>query len=256
MGFGCPSTCHSSGKSAILKDVNTRQAKLLSAIIDQFIQTAEPVGSLNLIAGSSFQVSGATLRNEMRLLCQEGYLEQPHVSAGRIPTAKGYQIYVREYIEPSKEVQAVRKNFDRLKDAYVRRKDQEKVYEAVTLLSHMIPNVAFATVPHKDMVYYVGLANTLRQPEFVQSPELATGVVEVLESGLGKILDGAELDDNVRAYIGEENLVPQIQSCSMLVTRYDLRGSHGAIGILGPMRMDYAYNTAALDLIRDFLKTT
>lgn len=236
--------------------MNTRQAKLLSAIIDQFIQTAEPVGSLNLVVGSSFQVSGATLRNEMRLLCQEGFLEQPHVSAGRIPTAKGYQVYVREYIEPSREVQAVRKDFERLKQAYVRRKDQEKVYEAVTLLSHMIPNVAFATVPHKDMVYYVGLANTLRQPEFVHSPTLATDVVEVLESGLAKILDGVELDDDVRAYIGEENLVPQIQSCSMLVTRYDLRGSHGAIGILGPMRMDYAYNTAALDLIRDFLKTT
>lgn len=236
--------------------MNTRQAKLLSAIIDQFIQTAEPVGSLNLVAGASFQVSGATLRNEMRLLCQEGYLEQPHVSAGRIPTAKGYQLYVREYIEPSKELKTVRKDFDRLKQAYVRRKDQEKVYEAVTLLSHMIPNVAFATVPHKDMVYYVGLANTLRQPEFLHSPELATNVVEVLESGLGKILDGVELDDEVHAYIGEENLVPQIQSCSMLVTRYDVRGTHGAIGILGPMRMDYAYNTAALDLIRDFLATT
>ena len=236
--------------------MNTRQAKLLSAIIDQFIQTAEPVGSLNLIAGSTFQVSGATLRNEMRLLCQEGFLEQPHVSAGRIPTAKGYQVYVREHIEPSKEMQKVRKNFDRLKQAYVRRKDQEKVYEAVTLLSHMIPNVAFATVPHKDMVYYMGLANTLRQPEFAQSPTLATNVVEVLESGLSAVLAEAELDDSVRTYIGDAHLLPQIQSCSMLVTRYDLRGAHGAIGILGPMRMDYAYNTAALDLIRDFLKTT
>ena len=236
--------------------MNTRQAKLLSAIIDQFIQTAEPVGSLNLIAGSTFQVSGATLRNEMRLLCQEGFLEQPHVSAGRIPTAKGYQVYVREHIEPSKEMQKVRKNFDRLKQAYVRRKDQEKVYEAVTLLSHMIPNVAFATVPHKDMVYYMGLANTLRQPEFAQSPTLATNVVEVLESGLSAVLAEAELDDSVRTYIGDAHLLPQIQSCSMLVTRYDLRGAHGAIGMLGPMRMDYAYNTAALDLIRDFLKTT
>ncbi len=236
--------------------MNTRQAKLLSAIIDQFIQTAEPVGSLNLLAGSSFQVSGATLRNEMRLLCQEGFLEQPHVSAGRIPTAKGYQFYVQEFVEPTRELQNVRKTFDRLKDAYVRRKDQEKIYEAVTLLSHMIPNVAFATVPHKDMVYYLGLSNALKQPEFQQSPGMASGVVEVLESGLSDLLEGAELDDTVKAYIGEGNLLPQIQSCSMLVTRYDVRGMHGAIGILGPMRMDYAYNTAALDLIRDFLKTT
>lgn len=237
--------------------MNTRQAKLLSAIIDQFIQTAEPVGSLNLVAGREFRVSGATLRNEMRLLCQEGFLEQPHVSAGRIPTAKGYQVYVREFIEPTKEMQKVRKNFDRLKQAYVRRKDQEKVYEAVTLLSHMIPNVAFATVPHKDMVYYMGLANTLRQPEFLQSPTLATGVVEALESAnLTALLEEAELDDTVQTYIGDAHILPQIQSCGMLVTRYDLRGMHGAIGILGPMRMDYAYNTAALDLIRDFLKTT
>ncbi len=236
--------------------MNTRQAKLLSAIIDQFIQTAEPVGSLNLVAGREFQVSGATLRNEMRLLCQEGFLEQPHVSAGRIPTAKGYQLYVREYIEPSKEIQQVQRNFDRLKQTYIRRKEQERVYEAVTLLSHMIPNVAFATVPRKDMVYYLGLANALKQPEFQQSPGMASGVVEVLESGLASLLEGAELDDTVHSYIGEGNLLPQIQSCSMLVTRYDVRGTHGAIGILGPMRMDYAYNTAALDLIRDFLKTT
>lgn len=236
--------------------MNTRQAKLLSAIIDQFIQTAEPVGSLNLLLNTEFQVSGATLRNEMRLLCQEGFLEQPHVSAGRIPTAKGYQVYVQEFIEPSKEMQKVRKTFDRLKQAYVQRKDQEKIYEAVTLLSHMIPNVAFATVPHKDMVYYLGLANALRQPEFQQSPGMASGVVEVLESGLSELLDGAALDDTVHTYIGEGHLLPQIQSCSMLVTRYEVRGMHGAIGILGPMRMDYAYNTAALDLIRDFLKTT
>lgn len=236
--------------------MNTRQAKLLSAIIDQFIRTAEPVGSLNLLSSTEFQVSGATLRNEMRLLCQEGFLEQPHVSAGRIPTAKGYQVYVQEFIEPTREMQKVRKAFDRLKDVYVQRKDQEKIYEAVTLLSHMIPNVAFATVPHKDMVYYLGLANTLRQPEFQQSPAMASGVVEVLESGLSDLLEGAELDDTVKTYIGEGHLLPQIQSCSMLVTRYDLRGMHGAIGILGPMRMDYAYNTAALDLIRDFLRTT
>ncbi len=236
--------------------MNTRQAKLLSAIIDQFIQTAEPVGSLNLLLNTEFQVSGATLRNEMRLLCQEGFLEQPHVSAGRIPTAKGYQVYVQEFIEPSKEMQKVRKTFDRLKQAYVQRKDQEKIYEAVTLLSHMIPNVAFATVPHKDMVYYLGLANALRQPEFQQSPGMASGVVEVLESGLSELLDDAALDDTVHTYIGEGHLLPQIQSCSMLVTRYEVRGMHGAIGILGPMRMDYAYNTAALDLIRDFLKTT
>ena len=68
--------------------MNDRQAKLLVAIIDQFIQTAEPVGSKNLLEHSNFCVSCATIRNEMRVLGEEGYIEQPHVSAGRVPTAE------------------------------------------------------------------------------------------------------------------------------------------------------------------------
>ena len=76
--------------------MDSRQSKLLAAIIDQFIQTALPVGSKQLLSHSAeFSVlSGATIRNEMRVLGEEGFLEQPHISAGRIPTAKGYRVYV------------------------------------------------------------------------------------------------------------------------------------------------------------------
>src|SRR3989338_7696591 len=233
--------------------MNDRQAKLLVAIIDQFIQTAEPVGSKNLLEHSNFCVSCATIRNEMRVLGEEGYIEQPHVSAGRVPTAKGYRVYVKEFMEPSVQELAVRRRFDTLKDHYARRKDQERVHEAVTLLSQMIPQVAFATVPHKDQVFYLGLANTLRQPEFQADPRLATGVVEVLERRIADMISHITVDDKVRYYIGGEHLLPQIQSCSLLVTDYQLRGQPGVIGIMGPMRMDYAYNTVALDLVRDLL---
>jgi transcriptional regulator of heat shock response len=63
------------------------------------------------------------------------------------------------------------------------------------------------------------------------------------------------VDGRVRYYIGDEHLLPQIQSCSMMVTQYAIRGEHGAIGILGPMRMDYAYNTVALELAADLLRS-
>ena len=75
--------------------MDTRQSKLLAAIIDQFIHTAEPVGSKQILAQCDFTVSGATIRNEMRALGDEGYLDQPHISAGRVPTAKGYRLYVK-----------------------------------------------------------------------------------------------------------------------------------------------------------------
>ncbi|MEK7137545.1 MAG: heat-inducible transcription repressor HrcA, partial [Patescibacteria group bacterium] len=83
--------------------MNSRQSKLLAAIIDQFIQTAEPVGSRRLLEAGNFTVSSATIRAEMMTLEDEGFLTQPHVSAGRIPTAIGYRVYVREFMEPSRE---------------------------------------------------------------------------------------------------------------------------------------------------------
>ena len=235
--------------------MDARQGKLLVAIIDQFIETAIPVGSKRLLEVGDFCCSSATLRNEMAFLEDQGFLQQPHVSAGRVPTAKGYRMYVREYLEPSRQEVIVRKRFETLKEQYFRHKDQERVYEAVALLAHMIPNVAFAKVPHKDQVYYLGLGNALRQPEFQGDPRLASGVAEVLEEHLSKLLSKIDVDERVRYYIGDEHLLPQIQSCSMMVTTYTLRGEQGAVGVLGPMRMDYSYNTVALELVAGLLRS-
>ena len=236
--------------------MNTRQAKLLAAIIDQFIETALPVGSKRLLEMGDFSLSSATIRNEMSALEDEGFLEQPHISAGRVPTAKGYRVYVREFMEPSPSEVMLRKQFESLSEQYFQRKDQERAYEAVALLSHMIPHVAFATDPHKNRVYYMGLANTLRQPEFQANPVLASGVVEALEHKLTDLLDHIELQDAVQYYIGSEHLLADMQSCSVLVKRYEMRGEEGAIGIIGPMRMDYAYNTVALEMVSDLLKNS
>ncbi len=236
------------------RTMDARQSKLLVAIIDQFIETALPVGSKRLLEAGEFCCSSATLRSEMARLEDEGFLQQPHVSAGRVPTAEGYRMYVRDYLEPSRNEIVVRKRFESLKEHYFKRKDQERVYEAVSMLVHMMPNVAFAKVPHKSLVYYLGLSNVLKQPEFQEDPGLVSGVAEVLEEHLSTILDCIEIDDKVRYYIGDEHLLPQIPSCSLIVTEYVVRGQKGVIGILGPMRMDYAYNTVALELAVDLLR--
>lgn len=235
--------------------MNERQAKLLAAIIDQFIQTALPVGSKRLLEAQEFPVSSATIRAEMAQLEDEGFLVQPHVSAGRIPTPKGYRMYVEKFMDPTSHERSVRARFDGLKEQYFRRKDQERVYDAVALLSRMIQNVSFATVPHRDQVYYLGLANVLRQPEFSEDPRMASSVVEVLENRLTEILSDVTVDDETRYYIGEENLLPQIVSCGLMVRRYKVRDSEGVIGVLGPVRMDYGYNTVALDMVTDMLNS-
>jgi len=235
--------------------MDLRQSKLLVAVIDKFIETAVPVGSKSLIENGYFTCSSATLRNEMAALEDQGFLKQPHVSAGRIPTARGYRSYVLDFMEPSSREKIVRKKFETLREQYFHRKDQEKAYEAVALLSHMTPNVVFATVPHKERVYYLGLSNVLKQPEFQEDPHLATGVAEILEEHLDNLLEKIEVDEKIRYYIGEKHILPQIQSCSLMITEYRFGDTRGVIGILGPMRMDYAYNTVALDMVADLIRT-
>lgn len=234
--------------------MNQRQARLLQAIIDQFIESAIPVGSKKLLESAEFSVSSATIRSEMAELEDLGFLEQPHISAGRIPTVLGYRTYVKEFMKPTAHERAVRTKFEDLREQYFHHKDRERVYESVALLSGMMPNVAFATVPHRDRVYYLGLSNAVRQPEFRSDARLMSSVVEVLEKRLSDLLQQITLTDEVRYYIGEKDLCPEFESCAMLLTSYRVRGETGAIGVLGPVRMDYGYNTVALDMVANLIR--
>ncbi len=80
-------------------EMTERKKKILRAIVDLYIQTAEPVGSKAVAALPGLGVSPATIRNEMSDLTELGYLEQPHTSAGRVPSPAGYRLYVDELME-------------------------------------------------------------------------------------------------------------------------------------------------------------
>jgi heat-inducible transcriptional repressor len=75
-------------------DLDPRKATILQAVVVEHIDTAQPVGSSAVAASADLQVSPATVRSEMVTLEREGYLAQPHTSAGRVPTDKGYRFFV------------------------------------------------------------------------------------------------------------------------------------------------------------------
>ncbi|MDD2534284.1 MAG: heat-inducible transcriptional repressor HrcA [Eubacteriales bacterium] len=79
--------------------LDDRKKMILKAVVDDYIATAEPVGSKSLVSRHQLPVSSATIRNEMAELEELGYLEQPHTSAGRVPSDKGYRTYVDELME-------------------------------------------------------------------------------------------------------------------------------------------------------------
>ena len=83
-------------------ELTDRKKKILKAVIEDYIRTAEPVGSKAIAAEMGGKVSSATIRNELADLADLGYLEQPHTSAGRVPSPKGYRLYVNELMERQK----------------------------------------------------------------------------------------------------------------------------------------------------------
>ena len=83
-------------------ELSERKKKVLRSVVDLYIRTAEPVGSKAIAARMGGSVSSATIRNELADLVDLGYLEQPHTSAGRVPSPKGYRLYVNELMEQQK----------------------------------------------------------------------------------------------------------------------------------------------------------
>ena len=80
--------------------LDERKAAILKAVVEEYIATAQPVGSSSVVRNTRLAVSPATVRNEMAVLEREGFLDQPHTSAGRIPTDKGYRFFV-DHVTPA-----------------------------------------------------------------------------------------------------------------------------------------------------------
>lgn len=101
----------------MVKLLDERKRRILAAIIDDFIATGEPVGSKAIAALPGMRVSAATVRNDMSMLEQLGYLEQPHTSAGRIPTYMGYKLYIDELMPVHPLTEDEKSELDRFMDS-------------------------------------------------------------------------------------------------------------------------------------------
>ncbi len=226
--------------------MDKRRQRILEAIIDSFIRHALPVGSKHLTESYDFKVSSATIRNEMSALEKEGYIMQPHTSAGRVPTSRAYRMMVNRMNQQDKLIKKAQADMLRIREQYYLQKAKEKLYDTVSILATATDNVSFATLPDKRRFFYIGISNILRKPEFMMAPEKVSKVIEVLENDLSNLLSDLTIDDQGAIYIGEENILPEFQSCSLLAASYSYQGFSGVMGILGSTRMNYAYNMAAL----------
>ena len=127
-------------------ELNERKRKILNTIINEYISSAEPIGSRHIAKHADLGLSSATIRNEMADLEEMGYLEQPHTSAGRIPSDKGYRFYVNELMDG---YEATQQDIDLLASAMTVKINQfDKVIKQVSLLLSQLTNyTAFLITP-------------------------------------------------------------------------------------------------------------
>jgi len=209
-----------------------RQADILAAIVRQYADTAEPIGSLAL--AEEFQVSPATIRAEMAALERGGYIFAPHTSAGRVPTEKGYRFFVnslQDEVPKPRTVATIGKRVSSLRD-----QTDQAVKMAAETLSEMTGNTAFATL--SDSLYFYGLNQLFSQPEFVDQlrASLAARFLDEMQAWLFT----SPFDDSMEVFIGTENPVVKSSGLTTVITRFESPYSnHSYIGIVGPTRQSY-----------------
>jgi heat-inducible transcriptional repressor len=212
-----------------------RQQQLLAAIIEEYAEVAAPVGSVTL--AKLFEVSPATIRAEMARLEEMGYIYQPHTSAGRVPTDKGYRLYVNQLAD--KQLDSA---LDRNARAIDRRiedagRPDQAIRSAVDSLVEMTHNLGLATIG--STFYMSGIANLFGQPEFLHGRTVQE--VARLIDNLEPWLYEAAPNEPLSVYIGQENPIGKSSGCTLIISRFQSPYSDRSyIGVLGPTRQSYA----------------
>ena len=216
-----------------------RQREILAAIIEQHAEIAAPVGSVML--AKLFGVSSATIRSEMVRLEEMGLIEQPHTSAGRVPTDAGYRFYVNSLNEShANDPQLLLDRGAKAMEARVSNhsdRADRAIRSAVDSLVELTQNMGIATIG--DELYMTGIGNLFSQPEFLQGNH-AQAVARLLDN-LEPWLREAAPNEPLNVYIGSENPIGKASGATLIISRFRSPYSDNSyIGVIGPTRQSYA----------------
>lgn len=225
--------------------MDDRLKQLLRLVIEDVVETGEPVGSQRLVEAYNLEVSSATIRNWLVELEDEGYLVQPHTSAGRIPTEKGYRFYLSELMRERSLRQRELRNLRQA--ALMLGESALHIKQLAKIVADLAQDAVVLADPRSTTVS-TGLSHLLAQPEFSNRERVMN---------FGDVLDRMdEIVTELRqrtfeqptALIGKD--CPFGEECgSVFLTLRD--GT--LLGILGPMRMDYSRGFTLLRTTKDFI---
>jgi transcriptional regulator of heat shock response len=224
-----------------------RQRDIFRIIVREYLRSAEPIGSAAIAARHDLGVSTATIRNDMAELEYKGLIEQPHTSAGRVPTEQGYRYYVDEFVGAPELASGQR---GRIEQAIVAVQSQEA--HAIRAFAKSVAQLSGETVfvHFGDESFLTGVSNLVSKPEF-RDASLMTTVSHAVDD-LDVILKEVEKrpTGEIEIFIGRNNPFGRDLSTILTAVEPPLLGK-GTFGIIGPTRMDYDANVALLRYVRE-----
>jgi len=227
----------------------------LGSVVREYIDSAIPVSSSLLAEKYDFGLSPATIRTEMVELESKGYLYQPHTSAGRIPTDKGFRYFV-DVLMQEKELSLKEQKSLQVEILKLRAQNKMLARTTAKLLSAMSGNLAVSGVIDSEDFYKAGVQKLLSQPEFndLDSISKIAEVVDYLDESLEELSGELKNKSEIEIYIGEENPICNTEECSMVVSKYNFKnGEEGLLAIIGPKRMKYSRNVSLIDYLKKLL---
>lgn len=224
-----------------------RQSEILNRVVRQYIRMAQPVSSQSLRDRKGLDVSSATIRNEMQKLTDEGYLLQPHTSAGRVPTDKGYRFFVDSFLEEG------------LRETQVQMEKQVRdilkfTHDLTRFLADHSSGLALGYLSGEKILWKEGWSEIFREPEFKED-DMAPKFAQMLED-FEKSIDDFLFEDSpeIKTYIGSENPFSKTRDFGLVMGSCRFPGrERGFLMITGPKRMAYDRNISLIDSVIKFL---
>lgn len=207
--------------------MNTNLKIILDSLTEEHLKTAEPIGSNILVKKYSLRISSATARQRLGELENLGYIFQPHTSAGRVPTEKAYKLHVYDIL---KKISKFTLNKSKINT-------NEESLKTIAKKLAQESNLAIFWAFDKKNLYYTGVTNLLKQPEFSQInrvydiSQIIDDIDDIIDQSFNTIPAGEHI------LIGSSN--PFGSFCSSVIIKYKSNSGDSMFGFIGPMRMDY-----------------
>ncbi len=235
-----------------MQSITERQKEILMAIIREFMESADEVGSLSLLEKYDLGVSSATIRNEMARLMELGLLEKSHISSGRFPTDQALRMYVSNLLGSSSLNPMI--TVEIRQGIFRDRFSKETVIDSILkIVSDETQSVAFVLI--NDIPRYWGVSNLFKYEE-LHNWEKLQRVLNILEdSNFLRNMMRKYSGSGVSLVIGEESGVKGLGECAMVFTQlpfWDTNNAH--IGVIGSKRMDYAKSVPALREVQNAMR--